>query len=73
MDRDSTGLFASPGSNMHALDGATGEILWSFASGGSVNSAPAVVNGVVYWGSGYRRRGLGFGNNKLYAFSVPGH
>ena len=73
MDRDSKGLFASPGSNMHALDAATGKILWSFASGGSVNSAPAVVNGVVYWGSGYRRRGLGYGNNKLYSFSVPRH
>jgi polyvinyl alcohol dehydrogenase (cytochrome) len=58
---------------MYALDAATGAVLWSFASGGSVNSAPAVVNGVVYWGSGYRRRGLGSGNNKLYAFSLPGH
>jgi polyvinyl alcohol dehydrogenase (cytochrome) len=59
--------------NMYALDAATGAILWQFASGGSVNSAPAIVNGVVYWGSGYRRRGLGSKNNKLYAFSVPGH
>jgi hypothetical protein len=27
------------------------------------------VNGVVYWGSGYRT-GAGGNNNKLYAFTV---
>jgi polyvinyl alcohol dehydrogenase (cytochrome) len=40
---------------MYALDGATGNILWSFVSGGSVNSSPAIVDGVVYWGSGYKK------------------
>jgi polyvinyl alcohol dehydrogenase (cytochrome) len=57
--------------HMYALDAATGEIRWSFASGGSVNCGPAIVNGTVYWGSGYRRRSLGTGNNKIYAFSLP--
>jgi polyvinyl alcohol dehydrogenase (cytochrome) len=54
--------------NMYALDARTGEVLWSFKSGGSVMSAPAVVDGVLYWGSGYDR---GFNNNKFFAFSLP--
>lgn len=56
--------------HMYAVDAATGKVLWSFASGGSVQGAPAIVDGVLYWGSGYKRFG-GTGNNKLYAFSVP--
>jgi polyvinyl alcohol dehydrogenase (cytochrome) len=55
---------------MYALDAASGEILWQFASGGSVNSGAAVVNGVVYWGSGYTSLGGTQGTN-LYAFSLP--
>ncbi len=58
--------------HMYALDARTGEFLWNFASGGSVNSGAAIVNGTVYWGSGYGRFGVGTSNNKLYAFSVPG-
>ncbi len=57
---------------MYAMDAATGQILWRFASGGSVNSGAAIVRGVVYWGSGYARLGLGTGNNTFYAFSVGG-
>ena len=56
-----------PEGHMYAFNGATGEILWSFASGGSVMSAPSIVDGVLYWGSGYA---IGFSNNKLYAFSL---
>ncbi len=56
--------------NMHALDAATGKILWSFQSGGSVLDGPSIVDGVVYWGSGYRKIPPGMGNNKMYAFSV---
>jgi len=59
------------GPNMYGLDAATGTILWRFASGGSVNSGPAVADGTVYWGSGYSHRGLGRGNDKLYAFDLP--
>jgi polyvinyl alcohol dehydrogenase (cytochrome) len=59
---------------MFALDAATGAILWQFGAGSSVNSGPAVVNGSVYWGSGYSRSGVeGSGNNRLYAFSIGGH
>ena len=58
---------------MFALDAATGAILWQFDAGSSVNSGPAVVNGSVYWGSGYSRSGVeGSGNNQLYAFSLDG-
>ena len=56
---------------MYAFNAATGDKLWSFESGGSVNSGAAVVNGTVYWGSGYSNFGLGTFNNKLYAFSLP--
>jgi polyvinyl alcohol dehydrogenase (cytochrome) len=59
---------------MFALSAATGEILWRFGAGSSVNSGPAVVNGTVYWGSGYARSGVeGSGNNSLFAFSLGGH
>jgi polyvinyl alcohol dehydrogenase (cytochrome) len=54
--------------HMYAFHGETGEILWSYASGGSVMSAPSVADGVVYWGSGYSQ---GFNNNALYAFELP--
>jgi polyvinyl alcohol dehydrogenase (cytochrome) len=58
---------------MFALDAATGEILWRFGAGSSVNAAPAVVDGTVYWGSGYGRSGVeGSGNNRFYAFSIDG-
>jgi polyvinyl alcohol dehydrogenase (cytochrome) len=58
---------------MFALDARTGAILWQFGAGSSVNSGPAVVDGSVYWGSGYSRSGIeGSGNNKLYAFSIRG-
>lgn len=72
------GSAAGSGGNMYALDASTGAVLWSFASGGSVFSAPAVVHGRLYWGSGYTRNGAcpdGFNtcvaNNKLYAFGLP--
>jgi polyvinyl alcohol dehydrogenase (cytochrome) len=53
--------------HMYALDAASGAILWSFESGGSVVSAPTVVDGTVYWGSGYQ---IGKNNNKLFAFTL---
>jgi len=58
---------------MFALDAATGAILWQFDALSSVNSGPAVVDGSVYWGSGYVRSGVeGSGNHRLYAFSIDG-
>jgi polyvinyl alcohol dehydrogenase (cytochrome) len=55
---------------MFALDAATGAVLWRFASGGSTIAAPAIVEGVVYWGSGYKVWPPGTGNNKFRAFTV---
>jgi polyvinyl alcohol dehydrogenase (cytochrome) len=58
---------------MFALDAATGAILWQFGAGSAVNAGPAVVQGTVYWGSGYARSGVeGSGNNRFYAFSIDG-
>ena len=60
----------------HALDAATGKILWSFASGGSVTGGAAIVGGSIYWGSGYcGTLCLGsttpvLNNDKLYAFGL---
>jgi len=54
---------------MYALDAATGNILWNFASGGSVIDGPSIVDGTLYWGSGYRNI-QGTGNNKVFAFSL---
>ena len=58
---------------MFALDAATGAILLQLSAGSSVNAGPAVVDGSVYWGSGYSRSGVeGSGNNKMYALSIEG-
>ena len=62
---------AKSGNEMDALDAATGAIVWSFGAGSSVNAAPAVVDGSVYWGSGYSRSGVeGSGNTKLFGFAL---
>jgi|SRR5581483_7908143 len=63
---------AKSGHQMFALDASTGQILWQFDAGSSVNAAPAVVDGSVYWGSGYARAAEGSGNTKLFAFSIDG-
>jgi polyvinyl alcohol dehydrogenase (cytochrome) len=61
--------------HMYALDASTGATLWSFLAPGSVNAAPAVVGGTVYWGSGYHNfpaaDPLGTASNMFYAFSLP--
>jgi polyvinyl alcohol dehydrogenase (cytochrome) len=56
---------------MLALNAQTGDKLWSYASGATVYGAPAIVDGVVYWGNGYPQR-LFFGTpgNTLFAFSI---
>jgi polyvinyl alcohol dehydrogenase (cytochrome) len=58
---------------MFAIDAATGDVLWSFQSGGTVYGGAAVSGNTVYWGSGYATSRLGFGTDslKLYAFSPP--
>jgi polyvinyl alcohol dehydrogenase (cytochrome) len=65
------GSMSPGGENMFALDAATGARKWAFASGGSVAGGPAVANGRVFWGSGYRITGISGSNNKLYAFAAP--
>lgn len=62
-------LGASLTGHMYALDASSGQILWSFYSGGAVSGGPSVQDHVLYWGSGYGRFGLP--NNQLYAFHVP--
>lgn len=54
---------------MFALDAGNGKQLWSYTSGGSVNAGPAIVDGTLYWGSGYSRLGVGGTNNQLFAFA----
>jgi polyvinyl alcohol dehydrogenase (cytochrome) len=56
---------------MYALDTTTGNILWNFASGGTVIDGPSIVDGTLYWGSGYRNI-QGTGNNRVYAFALGG-
>lgn len=63
------GSGAATGNNMYALDARTGQIKWAFPSGGSVYAGASIVNGTIYWGSGYRSGG---NNDKLYAFSLNG-
>jgi polyvinyl alcohol dehydrogenase (cytochrome) len=61
---------------MLAMDASTGAILWSFAAGASVNAGATVVDGVVYWGSGYDHLGIpGYtgGNKQFYAFAPAMH
>jgi polyvinyl alcohol dehydrogenase (cytochrome) len=66
-------LFAgSYSGKMYAIDARSGAILWSFDSGGSVIDGPSIVDGVVYWGSGYKRYSPGTPNNKVYAFQLAG-
>lgn len=55
---------------VYALNAATGQILWSFNTGGSVMDGPSIVDGVLYWGSGFPNGGS-TNNNKVYAFSLP--
>ena len=64
------GSLARTGTNMYALNAATGAIVWSFAGGGSVAAGPAIVAGSVYWGSGYSKSEIGSPSRRLYAFAV---
>ncbi|MEV7077972.1 PQQ-binding-like beta-propeller repeat protein [Streptomyces sp. NPDC093516] len=69
-----SGTLQGFGNNMYALDGTTGRVLWSHASGGAVVGGPAIVDGTVYWGSGYPTSVYGLppgDNNKLYALAPP--
>lgn len=54
--------------NFVALDAQTGQVLRTVQSGGAGISAPAIVDGVLYWASGYGNYGPT--NNKVYAFWI---
>jgi polyvinyl alcohol dehydrogenase (cytochrome) len=56
---------------MYALHAATGKVPWSFPSGGSLLDGPSIVNGTLFWGSGYGHIKPGIGNSKVYAFALP--
>nr|MBA3913884.1 PQQ-binding-like beta-propeller repeat protein [Terriglobales bacterium] len=53
----------------YALNSATGAVLWSYPTGGSIIDGPSIVAGNVIWGSGYRKIPPGTGNNKVYDFT----
>ena len=62
----------STGANFYALDGSTGNVLWSFpthsalGNAGPIVSGPAITADSIYWGSGRNSSTPGI----LYAFSV---
>jgi len=66
----------SSGGNFYAMNARTGQIEWTFPSGGAVWSGAAIVDGTVYWGGGYdtlaRKLPYNGNNNKFYAFSPNG-
>jgi polyvinyl alcohol dehydrogenase (cytochrome) len=62
-------FFGPPQPTMFALDAANGKQLWSLTTGGGVNAGPAIVNGTLYWGSGYSRLGFGGTDDRLFAIS----
>jgi polyvinyl alcohol dehydrogenase (cytochrome) len=55
---------------MYALDGSSGAVLWSFASGGSCLSGAAISDNMLFGGSGYSNFGFGTPNNKVHAFGL---
>ncbi len=55
--------------HVYALNSGTGQLLWSYATGGSLIDGPSIVNANVFWGSGYHRVAGGTGNNKVFDFT----
>ena len=56
----------SSSGHMYALDTGDGSILWQFDSGGAVIDGPSIVDGALYWGSGYGS----LANNKVFSFGL---
>lgn len=58
---------------MVAMDAATGAIRWTFPSGSSCLGGAAIVDGTVFWGTGYGVFApLTTAGTKLYAFTPGG-
>lgn len=59
--------------HMYAIDAATGSVLWDFVSGANCNGGATIVNGMVFWGTGYDAFAASGGNaaQALYAFGLP--
>ncbi|MEW6222558.1 MAG: PQQ-binding-like beta-propeller repeat protein [Candidatus Hadarchaeota archaeon] len=49
---DNTVYIGSWDGKLYALNAADGNLKWSYSTGGTIDSTPAVVNGVLYIGSG---------------------
>lgn len=66
------GCSLDPEGHMYAFDAATGAPLWEFHApdSGSCAAGPAVVQGTVYWGSGYGGF-FGASGHKMRAFKLP--
>jgi polyvinyl alcohol dehydrogenase (cytochrome) len=60
----------SAGGNMNALNAANGAILWSYPSGNTCYGGAAIVDGTVYWGTGYATFGPPT-PGALFAFKLP--
>ena len=59
---------------LYAIHKLTGEILWRWATGGSIYGGASVSGGCVYVGSGYVPfRPVWATNDKILAFCLPGH
>nr|WP_180540473.1 PQQ-binding-like beta-propeller repeat protein [Nevskia soli] len=65
---------ASTSGEMYAMDASTGNVLWSYLAPGSVNAAPAIINGTVFWGTGYHhfpaKAPIGTASNRFYSFTL---
>jgi outer membrane protein assembly factor BamB len=60
--------------NLYAVDAADGDYLWQFATGDSVESSPAVVDGVVYvGGDGFLFAVNAADGAELWRFATVGH
>lgn len=60
-----------PKGTLYALNAQSGALLSSFELGASSNCGPAVVNGTIYSGSGYKQLGLSYTGNTFWALTVP--
>lgn len=56
---------------MYGIEATSGKVLFQFNSHGSVIDGPSILNGNIYWGSGYSHISPGLPNNKVFAFTLP--